>query len=411
MKRIITLAILLISKNVFAQPCVPNTNSLSFNTTTVNTSNYVSINSQNNLNITDSITIEAWVYATNFGLTSANGSIFCKHGWSGGESGYVLRAGEASGILSFNIAGDSLGTNVSWRHVESPSGTLTLNTWYHVAATYDGDTLRLFVNGIPKGKLGFHGKIISSTYNPKISSLSDPMYGPDRYWSGKIDEVRIFHRALSKTEIADSMSAHIVPSAQRALVGYWRMNDGSGGTATDLSTSGNSGALSGATWSTSVPFNDAPVVPSLAFISGPLAVTNSCPNYQWYLGGVLIPGATHQTYMPTQNGIYTVVDTSVSCRITSAPYNLTALSVNENISNQSITLVPNPAHDYITVYLGKAGTLNHLTITDITGRIIYQHSDIGSADFKIAVNDFAKGIYFARFYKANVVLTKKFVVE
>jgi hypothetical protein len=204
MKKILTLLLLACCSNVFAQPCSPNTHSLSFNGTF---NQYATINSQTNLNMTDVVTVEAWIYPTAFAATSASGSIFCKHGWSSGEKGYVLRAGDPSGILSFNLAGDSLGTNVSWKHAESPAGSLTLNTWTHVAGTFDGTSVKVYVNGVLVGTTAFTGGIVPSAFRPRIGKMSDTVQVAQRFWNGLIDEIRVFHRALSQTEIADSMGA------------------------------------------------------------------------------------------------------------------------------------------------------------------------------------------------------------
>ncbi len=410
MKKILTLVILFTSVRVFAQPCIPNTSSLSFNGTSAN---YVSFTTQTNLNPTNALTVEAWVYPAAWGITRSDGSIFCKHSWTSvsGESGYVLRAG-ANGILSLNIGGDSLGlgTSVHWKEVFTQPGALSLNTWSHVAGTFDGTHLKLYINGVLAADSLFTGTIKPSSFPPKISRLSDNGVAASRFWNGKIDEVRVFNHALSQTEISDSMSVHIDPAAQTGLVGYWRMNENTGVVMNDLSTSGNSGTVAGAAWSALVPFNDAPPMPVISFIGGQLIV-NTCPNYQWFLGTTLLSGATHQTYLPTQNGIYTVVDTSVTCRITSAPYNLTALSVEENISDHLISLTPNPSHDFIFVHLENYSSLSRVDITDVTGRKLFHQSTITSPEFKISVERFAKGIYFARFYGNNEVLTKKFVVE
>src|SRR5205823_3470030 len=102
--------------------------------------------------------------------------------WSQGEQGYVLRAG-GTGILSFNIAGvDTNGVPVSWVEVLSPSGALTLNTWTHVAGTYDGNNLRLYINGILIASTPFTGTIVPSTAFPaRIGSLSDAQIPPSRY--------------------------------------------------------------------------------------------------------------------------------------------------------------------------------------------------------------------------------------
>ncbi|MCX6291195.1 MAG: T9SS type A sorting domain-containing protein [Bacteroidetes bacterium] len=410
MRKLFTILVLLMSVDAIAQPCIPNSNSLIFNGTT----SYVSMNSQNNLNMTTAVTVEAWVYATQFAASSASGSIFCKHGWSSGESGYVLRAGGNTtgnmGILSFNLAGDSAGVPTSWKHVESPSGSLTLNTWYHVAGTFDGSNLKIYINGNLAGTLAFTGTIIPSIFNPKISRLSDNAQAASRYWNGYIDEVRVFNRTLSQTEIADSMGVQIVASAQTGLVGYWRLNEGTGTAVSDLSASANSGTTTSTTWTTQVPFNTVPPTPTIGYSPGLLTASASA-NYQWYRNGILIGGATQQTLPLTQTGSYTVAVTVNGCTATSSPYVVTSLSVQENIFDHSISIAPNPAHDFMFIHLENISSVSHLEVVDVTGRIVFRANDFTSGDVQVPVTDFSKGIYFARFYGKDVVLTKKIVVD
>ena len=415
MKRLVLFLVVFTCNQVLAQFCVPNTNSLNFN----GTSSYVAINSQNNLNDSTAITVEAWIYATQLGTTSAANSIFCKHGWSTpGEQGYVLRAGNNSiagttGIVSFNFAGrDTNGTATSWKEVMSPPSSITLNAWYHVAGTYDGYDIKMYVNGALVATTPFRGTIIPSVLRPKIGRLADTVQATGgRFWAGMIDEVRIFNRALSQTEISDSMSIHIVPTAQTGLVGYWRMNDGSGTTVTDFSTGNNTGGMMGATWSTLVPFNQAPPTPTISFVGGQLIASTGI-NVQWYLGSNPIPGETHQVYVPQANGSYHVVVTGVNgCVATSNSYSVTTLTVNENSLDHVILISPNPAHDVVYVSIQNVSAVDRMEVTDITGKKVIYKSEIISGLMAIPVEQFAKGIYLAKFYGKDAVLTKKLVIE
>src|SRR6185436_9087462 len=161
--------------------------------------------------------------------------IVCKHGWSSGEGGFVLRCG-GQGELSWNIAGiDVNQIPVNWIELVSPTNALTSNTWMHVAGTFDGTELKCYVNGILQGTVPFAGTIAPSTAYPlAIGRLADPVYGPDRYFAGNIDEVRVWNRALTQTEIQTSMNNHIDPSGATGLVSYWRMNEGTNTTLYDV---------------------------------------------------------------------------------------------------------------------------------------------------------------------------------
>ena len=272
--------------NSHAQTCIPNTHSLTFNGTSADCT------TDNNLNITDSITVEAWIYATSWGFTSAQGSIVCKHSWSQQEQGYVLRAG-GTGELSWNFAGlDTAGNPASWVEVVSPVNSLSLNTWHHVAGTYNGSEMKLYIDGILVATLPFTGTIVAGSSFPlKIGRLADTGQFETRYWSGRIDEVRIWHRSLTPTEISDNMNKHIDPLTASDLAGYWRFNEGTGTLSADQSANGNDVSVS-AQWNTTVPFNDAPATPSITLIGFALTTNATGVSYQWLLAGNPISGAT-----------------------------------------------------------------------------------------------------------------------
>lgn len=398
------------SLSMMAQPCAPNTNSLFFN----GSSAYVSIANQTGLDITDSITVEAWVNATAFGITSAQNSIVCKHGWSQGEAGYVLRLG-GSGQLSFNLAGlDINGIPVSWVDNVSPTATLTTATWYHVAGTFDGNNSKIYVNGVLKGTVPFTGTIVSSPYPLNIGHLSDPGQPADRFFNGYIDEVKIWNRALSQAELQANMNVQMDTSvAHTGLVSYWRMNNGTGATVTDLSTGGHNGATSGTTWSTTVPFNNAPTPPAIVFSSGNL-VSNSPTNNQWYLNGVAIAGATNQIYHPTVIGSYYVVVTNTAgCTAASNPYNVTTVGVQDlnNLFAVNTYVVNNQVVFDIESAAAKQNV--NITITDISGKTVQlvTGKNLQAGKNKIVVDSpVSKGIYLYEINGSNVPVAKgKFV--
>lgn len=71
-------------------------------------------------------------------------------------------------------------------------------------------------------------------------------------FNGKMDEVRFHNYALSSTEVSNLYFNNIVP--RTGLVGEWLFNEGSGTTALDTSGNGNNGTITGATYTTDVPF-------------------------------------------------------------------------------------------------------------------------------------------------------------
>ncbi len=92
------------------------------------------------------------------------------------------------------------------------TAALALNTWSHLAATYDGANLRLYVNGTQVSSRAVIGSLVNSTGALRI--------GGNSIWSewfhGRIDEVRVYRRTLSATEIQADMNAAVVPPDSQA---------------------------------------------------------------------------------------------------------------------------------------------------------------------------------------------------
>ena len=145
------------------------------------TNDYVLIKDHASLNSDSTITVEAWIKADNYGRNVFDNSIFCKHGWSRGNLGYVLRCGDG-GKLSFNFA-DGSGT---WREV-STAAVMETGIWYHVAGSYNGDSVNVYINGKLMATTLYTGSISpSSGLTARIGDLAN---GGGRLFDGMIDEV------------------------------------------------------------------------------------------------------------------------------------------------------------------------------------------------------------------------------
>jgi hypothetical protein len=124
------------------------------------------------------------------------------------------------------------------------------------------------------------------------------------------------------------MNDHLDPSAVTGLVSCWRFNEGTGTLAADL-VEGNDGMPSNCTWSTSVPFNTVPDVPTITYADDTLTSSSPIAN-QWYLNGTLIPAAILNTYAPQVNGVYTVVVTNgLGCSAESTPFPISDVGISE----------------------------------------------------------------------------------
>jgi concanavalin A-like lectin/glucanase superfamily protein len=78
------------------------------------------------------------------------------------------------------------------------TAALPVGTWTHLAATYDKSTLKLYINGTLVSSTAATGTLLNSTGALKIGG--NAVWG--EYFSGLIDDVRVYERALSAAEIA-----------------------------------------------------------------------------------------------------------------------------------------------------------------------------------------------------------------
>jgi hypothetical protein len=101
------------------------------------------------------------------------------------------------GILSQN---ETLFFNVSNPSTNSSSGDATPGVWTHFIGTYDGLNIKVYINGELKGTTywpGVNTAVYLSPFSLGYTSTASPVY----YWCGYLDEVRIYNRILSESEM------------------------------------------------------------------------------------------------------------------------------------------------------------------------------------------------------------------
>jgi hypothetical protein len=142
---------------------------------------YVRIADSNSLNITGNLTISTWI-CTN----DSSNIIFSNMLEITPHSGYSLRL--SNGKIRFMSGDQSLYGNSS----------VNTNLWTHVAVTLSGTNATLYVKGVFDTS-GTVGVPTASSVDQTIGASYTPWY----FLNGSIDDVRVYNRALSYSEIQE----------------------------------------------------------------------------------------------------------------------------------------------------------------------------------------------------------------
>ena len=154
---------------------------------------FVEVLDDDSIDITDEITIMAWIYT---------------YSWDNPTDTYDVRniidkgehtSGNAYGIYSYNQSGDH---KLHFRLNKDSNADVTsilpsLNTWHHIAATFDGSILKIYTDGVKTGE---------KLYSGAIGTNNEPLYiggavNRDYWFNGKIDELKIYDCAFTSDEI------------------------------------------------------------------------------------------------------------------------------------------------------------------------------------------------------------------
>ncbi|ETW99469.1 MAG: hypothetical protein ETSY2_40785 [Candidatus Entotheonella gemina] len=147
---------------------------------------FVQVPDATNLDLTHALTIDAWINTNN---NSAEQMIVSK----------TIFEGDANDInYYFEIFGNRLTFAVTGNAFKQGNTSLSSNTWYHVAVTYDGAQVRFYLNGALDGS-----RALTDVPVGNVADLTIGRHGPTgiHHFNGLIDEVELFDRALSGAEI------------------------------------------------------------------------------------------------------------------------------------------------------------------------------------------------------------------
>ena len=203
-------------------------------------------------------TLEAWIKIEGNGVTTSTGT--------GGVTAIPIVAkgrseSDASGVNMNYFLGitstdvlvadfeEASGSNTGLNHPISGNGagaTVTRNVWTHVAVTYSisSGLWNLYRNGVNAGTLGIAGGIVPENISKQYASIGSALNStgvPAGFFYGKIDEVRIWNRPLSPSEISANMNLQLTGGS--GLLGRWGLNENGNITATNSIAGSVNGTL------------------------------------------------------------------------------------------------------------------------------------------------------------------------
>lgn len=275
--------------------------------------------------------IEAWIKTTGY----SQGIVTCENtnaSWDPGEKSFFL---DATGIPTF----------VGWGN-NYIAGNLSVNdgNWHHVAVVWDNTggingTGKIYVDGVDRTGSSSYVVAYNNLGTFKIGSPNFNGYTPEapNYFTGTIDDVRIWNTVRTPTAIATNMN-QCLTGTEYGLVAYYKFENGPGNPSlTDATINDYHGAL--------VNMNNAS-----AWVSGIANCITNHASYAWSPGALSTQSIS---VSPASSTVYTVtVTNNYGCSgpatktITVNPSPTISVNSGAICSGKSFTIVPSGAASY-----------------------------------------------------------------
>lgn len=188
-------------------------------------------------------TVSLWVRlnSNDLGLATVRLFSYAEAGVAFPNSDQVILDYRGGGFIQFSVSNNSTIITSPF----TPPNTIINDDWYFISVVADNiGNIEIYVNGISQTLTNtttdFFFCDAQNIDNLKLGAIQrDLVFSEGRKM---IDEVRIWNRALTENEIKVNMCRSLQGN-ELGLVGYWNMNEGTGGTIPDLTSNGNDGTL------------------------------------------------------------------------------------------------------------------------------------------------------------------------
>lgn len=168
----------------------------------------------NNLN---TISMAGWFYTEE--LIYGQGMMSIRGGGTGDGEMYLIQLN--NGTIECRLI-----TTTGLHQFVAPNGTIVASTWQHIAWVFDQNTVELFVNGVSIGSSPASGTFQSNDRPFTIGKCVQS--GFNFIYKGRADEVSLWSKALTQTEIQDMIADELM-GTETGLEVYYKFNQGTPG--------------------------------------------------------------------------------------------------------------------------------------------------------------------------------------
>jgi hypothetical protein len=323
-------------------------------------------------------TIEAWIKPVS---TTTDQVIVGQLSGPGAACGFGTSLFIHNNVPTYDLDPAGCGTG---NFIEAPA--VVAGQWTHMAGTFDGSTGRLYLNGqlvAQQSNVSFD----SSTYLAAGAVVF--FNGPHPSYTGDLAEVRIWTQARTDQQIQSTMSCSLT-GTETGLLGYWKMNEGTGQTVHDSSPNGFDGVLgnngnvetSDPTWVTQGPPTTGTCSAVIDTFALKLTGTERCQNNPKFVEPIEVKAKDGLTFTITRDVLNTGDLTDIRATINNSDNaTLDAITLNgrafpKDTSGRKAKFVlsgrdPGNLDRFMTLH-GTATFNQAGTLTNVTGTYVYQ---------------------------------------
>lgn len=370
---------------------------------------YVEVTNESAFDFTDAITLEAWIKpATTSGMHGVISKNF-------GNNAHPYQIRLLDGEIIFGFYSNTIG----WQPIQTNNANIQADQWSHIACTYNMSQVKIYVNGEQKGFANKSFEIPQNNQPLEIGRTKDVGY---EYFSGIIDEVRVWDIALDQETIQMNMCTNYTGSTNENLIANFKFNECGGTLLTDIKN-GNDGLLTSMTGEEWIESNacpsytvnfivneepgTAPVEDAKINMSGTIRYTDEAGEaiFEGYEVGDYDYSVIKDGFTMTSDD-FEIEDDDVTIEVM-----LLINSLSETL-NDKVNIYPNPTNGLINISVDENSHSDiELILTDLAGRAILNDNFSIAEKIKLDLSSQNPGSYIVQLKFENQVVNKLLIIE